>query len=250
MTDKKLFNKLKEFKAPSTILFRGIELKLIKRRFNRLFKKGSVLDLGCGDGITSLIVFEKKIDFGLDDDATFLERAKQKKAYKKILLSDAKTIPLKGNSVRLVFSNCVLEHIPGINVVLKEITRILKPKGKLIFTTPSDNFKKYSLLNYLGLKKLGNLYTKLRDKKLNHYNCHSLNGWKKILNKSGLKVIDHFYYIDRKTSVLWDLLFLLNPFFSTLLPKFPFWKLIKGKLKTANFTDQKGAAICILAEKT
>jgi len=60
-----------------------------------------------------------------------------------------------------MFSNSVLEHIYDINMVLKEVSRVLKENGKLVFTVPSNQFSSYLFLRVvterLGLKGFARL---------------------------------------------------------------------------------------------
>lgn len=51
-------------------------------------------------------------------------------------VSDATAIPVEPETFDAVLCTEVLEHVPAPDLVLKEITRILKPAGKLILTAP------------------------------------------------------------------------------------------------------------------
>lgn len=257
------FSEVEKFKAPSTILFRSIELKLLRqyirsgrpwsvrfkgrsklRHYNQAVKNFKrILDLGCGDGLTAKLVFNKKIDYGLDNDKYYIELAKKSGVYKKVLFADARDIPLKDSSVNLVFSNCVIEHIKDLDLVLNEVSRLLKKDGYFIFTAPGHNFRKFSIFSRLKLPLLPQFYGRLRDKKFSHHNCYSLTEWKRILSKYGLTVVDGYYYIDKKTAEFWD--FLL---FFRLCQKFirqEIYKYYKG----AKSTDSNGAAVAVFARK-
>ena len=253
------FSKIEKYKAPSTILFRSIELKLLKEKFNQYLKVQLILDLGCGRGIAALAVFDKTIDYGLDNNPSALNQAKKEKIYKKTIFADGKKIPLKDKSINLVFSNCVIEHIENIDSLFKEINRVLKKDGLLIFTSLTDQFKNYSLFSRLNLNLLAKIYGKLRNKKYNHYHAYPTNKWKKILNKSGLKVIDYYYYIDQKTAEYWDLILILSfllkpleiiaPSLTWAIYKILFKRRIYSLFLKSQSTNSKGAGICILAKK-
>ncbi|MEA3355345.1 MAG: class I SAM-dependent methyltransferase, partial [Patescibacteria group bacterium] len=94
----------------ATNIWRDVEVGLLKREWGKDFKNKKVLDLGCGEGEIANQVFEKKIEWGLDNDAKMAEKARKSGVYKKVILGDAKEIPLKNDEVDLVFSNSVLEH--------------------------------------------------------------------------------------------------------------------------------------------
>ena len=138
MNSRSFFSTIEKFKAPSTILFRSIELKLLKEKLSKISKSDVILDLGCGEGLTALLVFDKKVDYGLDNDPYFVKKAKESNVYKKVLLANAVKMPLKDNCLDLVFSNCVIEHIQDLDAVLREAARILKKKGYFVFTYKDD----------------------------------------------------------------------------------------------------------------
>lgn len=256
---KAIFSKIEKHKAPATILFRGIELKLLKEKLIPLLKTKTVLDLGCGEGVTGSVLFDKKIDYGVDNDPVAVRKARKQNIYKKVLLTNATKIPLEDQTVDLVVSNCTLEHIKDLDSVLEEIKRILAKEGLFIFTTPSHRFKDSSIFNLSGLRVLTKIYGRLRDKKLNHYHCHSLKKWLSILKQSDFKLIDGYYYLDQPTARLWDFLFILNPLFRILtvisqeLMNWVYKKFLKELIHKrylkAKFLGSQGAAVCLIAQK-
>lgn len=250
---KDFFEIIEEFEYPSTILFRSIELSLIKQSLNKYFRNKKILDLGCGDGIAASAIFKYKIYYGLDYDKKALEKAYNKNIYKKIILGKGEKIDLKNNSIDLVFSNCTLEHIAKINKTFEEVRRILKKDGKFIFTTPSNNYKDWNIFSVFRISFLASYYGKIRDKKFEHYNCHDLEEWKKFLEKFGFRIQESFYYIDKKTMEFWDFLWLTQ----YILKKFglmnwfynKFWKKKIFDIYKKSKTVKYGAGICIVAEK-
>src|SRR3989337_1004853 len=66
-----------------------------------------VLDLGCGDGLFASQVFKRPIDVGIAS----------------------------------AFSNSVLEHIPGLQAVLNETARVLRPGGLFLFCVPNHRWQ-------------------------------------------------------------------------------------------------------------
>jgi len=94
-----------------------------------------VLDAGCGDyGIIPEFRKIPKLIIGLDEDKDLLE--KNKIVHKKIV-ANLEKIPMDDDSVDLVTSEFVLEHVEKPDIILKEIFRVLKPNGKFIFITPN-----------------------------------------------------------------------------------------------------------------
>lgn len=259
MNKQSFFTKVEHFRAPSTILFRSIELKLLRRYLYKYLKLSPVLDLGCGDGITASAVFSKKVAYGIDNDEYFLKIAKESGLYQKVLFADAQKIPLPNKAVNLVFSNSVIEHIKEQDAVLSEVARILKKNEFFLFTTPSNNFKKYSVFSFLKLNWLAKIYGEAREKKLNHYHSYSFLRWSRILDKQGFKVIKGYYYLDKQTTEFWDFLFILNKFFQLLMlinPKLFSWfykiflkQRIYKKFLEVQTTNASGAAVCLIAQK-
>ena len=240
----KLFEKVEQFQAPSTILFRSIELKLLKQHLAKITKTNTrILDLGCGEGLTAAVVFNRKLDIGLDNHKYFVKLAIDSGVYKKVILGDARKIPLPNKSVDLVFSNCVIEHIEEIDKVFSEVYRVLKPGGKFVFTTPSHNLYKYSIFSKLGLKFISKIYGRLRDKKYSHFNTYSIDEWRDILTKHKLKISKGYYYISKQEAELWDMLLYFRIYKGYLR------KLIYRHFENAIETDDKGAAVCIIAKK-
>jgi ubiquinone/menaquinone biosynthesis C-methylase UbiE len=209
--------------------WRGIEVSLLKQKWEKYFK-GKILDLGCGEGEIAKEVFGKKIEWGLDNDAEMVEKARKSKVYKKVILADANKIALQDGVADLVFSNSVLEHIKDIDKVLKEIKRVLRRGGWLIATVPSDK-----LGEYLGW---GSWYAWWFNQKYQHYHLYSKEKWKELLQGVGMELVDSYYYLDRPIIKQWHKLLWLN-------------KLgIKIKIKPVKAkTLTEGAALAILARK-
>ena len=98
-----------------------------------------VLDLGSGGGIDVLLSArrvgpEGKV-YGLDmtDEMLALARANQQKAgveNAEFLKGDIEHIPLPGNSVDVIISNCVINLAADKDQVLREAFRVLKPGGR------------------------------------------------------------------------------------------------------------------------
>ena len=111
----------------------------------------TVLDLGCGTGrdvyIASKLVGESGCSIGVDMTTEQIEVAKKyqeehrerfgfKSSNVKLLqgyIEDLKSLGIEDNSVDVVISNCVINLSPAKEQVFKEIYRVLKPGGELLF---------------------------------------------------------------------------------------------------------------------
>lgn len=203
------FSALKQYHHPSAKLFRYLELKATYELVKDLSFKQPSLDLGCGDGYISSLLFDGQFSYGLDNnEAGDVQIAQEKKRYGKFLLEWAEDMSLKDKSLNFVFSNSVIEHIPPQEAVLKEVARVLKPGGRFLFTTPSNNFRNYlyvsTTLEKFGLSQIAQKYSEERNKRLNHYHLYSAAEWKKRLAKYGFKIERLTYCIPKQTLQLWD----------------------------------------------
>jgi SAM-dependent methyltransferase len=95
---------------------------------------GRFLDFGCGEMPYRKMLTEGsaiKEYIGLD-----LEAATAKRINKPDLTWDGITIPLPDSSIDCAMATEVFEHCSDPELVMKEIQRVLKPNGFLLFTVP------------------------------------------------------------------------------------------------------------------
>ena len=104
-------------------------------------KEGEViLDLGSGAGFDCFVVSPKvgpsgKV-IGVDMTPAMLEKAREnaKKgnfANVEFRLGEIENLPVAGNSVDVVISNCAINLSPNKKKVFQEIHRVLKPGGRI-----------------------------------------------------------------------------------------------------------------------
>lgn len=94
-----------------------------------------VLDAGCGNnGIIAEFKSIPKLIIGIDVDKKLLA---ENQIVNKKITANLENIPLDSNSVDIVISEFVIEHLYNPDIVIKEISRILKPEGVFIFITPN-----------------------------------------------------------------------------------------------------------------
>ncbi len=103
-----------------------------------------VLDLGCGQGLqTQLLAWDCAKVVGVDVSPSAIEQARQRSRFSPVrsrlqfYCSPLEEAGLPSDHFDHVFSFCVLEHIPNLDVVLAELARIVKPGGELHFTVDS-----------------------------------------------------------------------------------------------------------------
>jgi 2-polyprenyl-6-hydroxyphenyl methylase / 3-demethylubiquinone-9 3-methyltransferase len=99
-----------------------------------------VLDLGCGGGFMAEAIADQGADvIGVDPAAAALEAARAHAAGRRspirYELGRAEDIPLPDHSVDRVVCVDVLEHVDDLARTCREIRRVLKPGGVLLFDT-------------------------------------------------------------------------------------------------------------------
>lgn len=197
------------FAHPSTILWRAIEAKEIYTEFSRRGPLRPVLDLGCGDGRFSKVTFgAREVDVGVDVALAALSEARRTACYSNLIGGDGSRLPFRDETFEAVLSNSVLEHIPNVIDVLREIRRVLRDDGLLVFTVPSANFARFLLPSaFRKLRFLGPIiewYAVRRNALLQHYNVYQANVWSSWLATEGFSSIQIRYCLSKDAVQVWD----------------------------------------------
>jgi 2-polyprenyl-3-methyl-5-hydroxy-6-metoxy-1,4-benzoquinol methylase len=117
-----------------------------------------VLDIACGEGYGSRLMAEvARSVVGVDCDERVIRHASA--AYSlpnlRYLVGDCVAIPVANASVDLVVSFETIEHIHDHAAFLSEITRVLRPSGVLLLSTPErEAYAQYSPPNPYHLREL------------------------------------------------------------------------------------------------
>ena len=191
--------------APLALAFeRSLECKI----YQQLQLPHPILDLGCGEGLFSKILFTEKIDTGIDPDPRELERARQLGAYQELIQCIGSSVPKPNGFYYTIFSNSVLEHIPDLTPVLKEVNRLLALGGRFYITVPSNDFDKHSVIRRLlmkvGLPKIAERFGILYNKFWKHYHYYTKEDWEELVCHFGFEIVESFYYDPRKVCTLND----------------------------------------------
>jgi asparagine synthase (glutamine-hydrolysing) len=118
-------------------------------------KGKTVLDFGCGSGKNSVLLARRGASvIAMDISEPIIRVARQRLQANSVsrnvrfLGGSAHSIPLADESVDLVFGIAILHHLE-LNLVSREVFRILRPGGRAIFQEPVRNSKFIKLLRGL-----------------------------------------------------------------------------------------------------
>ncbi|HSH05521.1 MAG TPA: class I SAM-dependent methyltransferase [Anaerolineae bacterium] len=182
--------------------FRGV-LRAIEARFYRAIDiPEPILDLGCGDGNFAELTFGRPLTVGADPWWGPLKKSQKAGAYHLPVQAYGDRLPFPSNHFNAVISNSVLEHIPDIQPVLNEASRILRPGGQLIITMPSHYFTQYlagaRFFESLGLTGLADQYRRGFNFIARHAHTDSAEVWAQRLATAGFAVERWQYYFSYK----------------------------------------------------
>lgn len=168
---------------------------------NYLIPEEKILDLGCGNGRFFEFFQEKKIDyFGVDFSEKLIKIAKKKYPQAKFQVADAFNLPFPSHYFDKVYSLSVFHHIPSEELrlqFLKEIKRVLKPKGILILTNWKPRrwkerllILKFAILKLLTLSKLdfGDVFEPWGKKIKRYYHFFTPKELRSLIEKSEFRI--------------------------------------------------------------
>jgi SAM-dependent methyltransferase len=234
---------------PETALYQAAEARIVSPILLQ-HENDPILDIGCGNGVnTSLIAgwrfppdfdvfsdlgldlddiydnplneinsvkFYKKgrvIDYGVDIKKSMVQRSKSLGSFNQVLQADVADIPIDDGVIGAIYSN-VLRDFKGdvLHNALSECNRLLKSKGVLIFSTPTETYRD-KLYYYSKAKELeskgdldGAKYHLTLDRGRSEYCSQqiSVNDWGKLLEKHGFEIIDTYPLAGKQLTNLWD----------------------------------------------
>ena len=218
-----------------------LKLKKVSREF-----QSPILDIGCGNGLFASL-FLNHVDVGLDLDHRNIELAKKYDIYDEIRSADCtKNIPYSENFFNTIFSNSVVEHIPDIDGLVKNCSKVLNSNGKLYFTTYSDKFTDCLTQN------LGKRVSRQYNKSLTHVSLLSPSEWEKIFYRHKLKIDRIEYYLS--CEALLEMRFYSSNIFHLIEILFGnfFWLIYRSRLAETvrnSLNLDSGIGMMIVAEK-
>lgn len=255
----KYFRRYLDIAPLSVALWRSVEAK----HLSSVDLKHPILDVGCGFGEFAQAFFDESCDVGLDRAPLDLYAASRVNKYKNLLLGDARDLPFPEGTFWTVISVSTLEHIPNPDLVLKEAYRVLKPKGKVVFTIETTKVEDSSIYRPLfkkaGLPWLSKFYARTFNKLFHRETLLDKEAWIKKFEKTGFIIEKSDDIISPTITKLFDLFLItswpsqiLKPFLGRRLvyrPQLLNDLLVKIFLKYIERRDENGTNLFIVARK-
>jgi len=174
-----------------------------------------VLDLGCNDGLFDLLwrgfCPETVHITGCDMNRADLDRAIETRTIDEAIVTDGRCLPLEDSCMNTVIANSVLTHVPEVDRLLEEVSRVLRPGGKFLFSVPGPIFENqlawvriFRKLGFQGLAaRTGNGYG-LRWQQW-HRDGESV--WARRLGRQDFSLIKASEYPGLRAGFIWSLTF-------------------------------------------
>jgi len=132
-----------------------------------------VIDIGCGDGRTTLFLAEREnLVIGIDISRTRLSRAQQKIVkyafHTQLVQAYAEAFPVKQEKFDVAVCIEVLEHVVNDDALLQGLASVLKPNAWVLLSIPTVSLGRYFDMWYLGKPIYGDPLEHIRE--FSYYN--------------------------------------------------------------------------------
>jgi ubiquinone/menaquinone biosynthesis C-methylase UbiE len=143
------------------------------------------LDIGCGTGFAVGLAAEMAgytgAFYGADLSPKMIEKARENfsDSIFHFIVADSESIPLENNSFDIIICTNSFHHYLHPGIVMKEISRLLKPSGRVYILDPAAD---------LWIIKVADRILRLIEPE--HVKIYSTAEFKKMIIGSGLKYVD------------------------------------------------------------
>lgn len=152
-----------------------------------------VLDVGCNDGILGARLIKRaNIVYGCDIVRKNLAIAKKRGLITTLLDLEKDSLPYPKNFFDFIILADIIEHVFDTDFLIRDCYKVLKPKGKLIVTTPNLASLARRVMLFLGMSPYVeySLYLDCNGlPPVGHIRYFTVSTLKKLLKESGFKTV-------------------------------------------------------------
>jgi SAM-dependent methyltransferase len=169
---------------------------------------GPILDVGCGDGLFARMAFGDVEVWGIDIDAAEGRWAAASQAYAQVILGDVTRATLPDAFFATCVANCSLEHVPRLDLALRNINSALRPGGVAYLFVPAVDWAAHltsaRVLTRLGAPALGRQVQRSIDRQFRHHHLYDADGWRRAVLEAGLEVLAVEPVLSTATTVAFE----------------------------------------------
>ena len=183
-----------------------------------------LLDVGCGRGKETPCVYKEKVKLSIGLDMS--EAVSLNTTIHFPVVADANKIPLLDNSVDIVVSQELIEHLKCPEMFFGEVSRVLKPSGIFVIMTPNligwrsivSKLTPYKFHVYMNKKLYG---VSEHDVFPTYYYANSPRRIRKYLGEVGFKRLNQIMYEPTPRTLTFSTLTVyLEIFLASILRKY------------------------------
>lgn len=177
---------------------------------------GTILDLGCGDGVFCSKLPENCVAYCVDVTEVGLRRLQRRSMPNLVpVLASGFELPFPDNTFDTVLYIFVVEHLvpEGDLRMLREIRRVLKNDGRLVFTTDTPFFDRH-MVRWTSLFLRGRRLRQDHSSPTGHINLLTMSESRQLVARAGFCIeAEHPYHMGTRFGAWMVLVRLLQQLF-------------------------------------
>lgn len=135
---------------------------LFKHMLKLLRPHGAILDAGCGTGWLATYVPHEKI-WGIDISPEMIARAKERLHDARV--GDVEELPYENDFFDTIFARAIIHHLEDPEKGVRELTRVLKPGGRVIFMDTRETiFSRAPRKSLLGGEHFSHIHKNMKER--------------------------------------------------------------------------------------